>query len=477
MPFEILSNLTRTEIFSNLRKIEHEDRIYDCYYLKDVVDEYSKKYKFVALNDFIKIGSSFRVFNTEYLIKVQNDLGSSLVYKARDNIPIEKILQSKYKLDEKSEEQERVFKSPYLPNPQKNFTLNLKQKDSRNFTSTNDRLKSYGSPINSNKSTVSTQTASVKQEDKKESASFGSLISNSKVLSKFQESDEDSEDFKPAKRPKSNTNTKEIFGSIVENIKKSFFSCSVISTDLFNHTYCLANGSMFDYKTAPCGIQKHAHPNLSKYLRCVKDIELKEFRKQYLVKKDLTIPMRRYEYVSKINKGDHLFKLGIESLLVNLLAIKSTLALNDLLELFLVVYKVSFNQFLQQKTGQHYTLAEIVDFLCDIGSPNIVIVNKNGNYNVTVSPFHNSYTEFLGFDLHKQIFEKEKSLLGTQGVDNEIKNVVLTIFGKETDLLKIADLNIPKFVMTEAREEIIPVGDTWKFIMSNVAFHKSRSFF
>lgn len=292
-------------------------------------------------------------------------------------------------------------------------------------------------------------------------------------------------------KAENSSNKQELAKTLKTRIQEAFALCPIIPLDSFSHAYCNAHGIMFDYKTAPCHIPKHPHPSLSKFLRCYSSIlEFKEYKKLYVILKtkemEAISKKRLSSYVVKASST--LFKCSVEALCANLFAFKSTVSFEDFLNLFLFIYKISFPDVMALFYQDQDSIRRVtpMEFLSSLKSPNMIIVKKNDCYNFTITPLHSSeYKDWESTAVHRKIKEIESSLLVSE---ESIKPSVLLVlnplsrcFIKSTNknLLKIADLNVPKLLQKSYLYSLedLEFGDLWMYYKESINFDGKRPFF
>ncbi|KAI5173451.1 hypothetical protein PAEPH01_1989, partial [Pancytospora epiphaga] len=79
-------------------------------------------------------------------------------------------------------------------------------------------------------------------------------------------------------------NVKDGFAVMKLRIINAFGKGSVIPVSGFNGAMCMTGAGAFDYKKSVCNISKHAHGNLTSFLRCYKEIiSIKVLRSSYAI--------------------------------------------------------------------------------------------------------------------------------------------------------------------------------------------------
>lgn len=275
---------------------------------------------------------------------------------------------------------------------------------------------------------------------------------------------------------------------IRNRIDEAYSKRPVIPIDSFHAVFCEVHGKAINIDTAPCPVPKHKHPTLSKYLRCYEDIvELRLVHKMYAINKTegmKNICQRRLSSYS-LKPINPLFKASLEALCVNIFSTKVTLFFGDFIELFKIVYWNSFESIFKCGSPQEY--------LCNLRSPNIILVKKNNLYTITLCPtHHSSFVEWLDPLFHRKIEEiehdivesgKAKAIFSPCAVSSlgffERQGLSKECMHKVSDVLSIADLNVPRKVQKRSNFNISGVGfgDLWKYMCENVNFDDKRTYF
>lgn len=310
------------------------------------------------------------------------------------------------------------------------------------------------------------------------------------IYDELESSDEMLAPSKKFKSPFATTQSKpseNAFDVLKKKIVEMFEDGYVVPVASVNAAVCQRHGMMFNYKTAECGIPKHKHKNLSRYLQCCRDIvELKTFKQAYVFLNTPTgnelIQRRITAYM--VPRSDPSFMVFMEALCTSLFPIRLTVPLSDLVEIFNAVYKSDLVKHAEKRTPQA--------FFDDLKSPNVLVLNNNGEYSVVVTPLHStSYKEWCGSLVHEKVFAKESKILrsgeqkapeATVRVNVASGNVFPEARCLESieQLLKIADMNIPKYVQeitNAAVPEEILYGPLWQFLRHNINFDDKPAFF
>ncbi|ELA40889.1 uncharacterized protein VICG_02069 [Vittaforma corneae ATCC 50505] len=271
-------------------------------------------------------------------------------------------------------------------------------------------------------------------------------------------------------------------------INEAYSKRPIIPIDSFHTAFCEVHGKAINIDTAPCPIPKHRHPTLSKYLRCYEDVvELKLINKMYAINKTeevKSICQRRFSsYFLKFD--DPLFKVSLEALCVNMFSTKVTLSFGDFIELFKTVYSNSFQHVFKSDSPQEY--------LCNLKSPNIILVKKNDLCTITLCPtHHSSFVEWESPAFHRRIEEIESSIAGCRKTEKVSRLCAVSSFDffknhgfskecmhKVLDILSIADLNIPRKVQKRSTFSALEIefNDLWRFVQENINFDDKRTYF
>lgn len=461
---EIIQNFEKKDIIFKTRKIQFKARIYPSNFLQDILETYNKNFPpidiqtlFHALQNSSNNGT-IKIQNVVYEIYVNNDnLERSIISKRTGiNMPYKEILNSG---------PNNIFKSPY---------------DADN----KEALKSSNDNINSDNSS----TKRYRIDDGEEKQTKFNLNNYKNLIVDDESSDilvKKKDNFETAFNKKVNISDK--FGENKSSIVRAFNNCAVISTDSFISAFCAVNGRMFNYKTDKCGIPHKSHPSLSGYLRCCSSIvEILDYKKQYVVSKDLTIPGRRFDYYSKLVKGHALFKLSFEALCCNIFPTKCTVFLDDFYELFNYVYKMPLIDYINAVSNNQIEGRKIIDYINNLKIPNFIITQKNNVYSIIVTPLGTpEYREWESALLHKKIREIENSFITIVKVETGVSQTTINMFKPSSnylELLKIADLNLPKCILRELPGREFADGevehnDFWIYLKENVNFDSKRVFF
>lgn len=266
--------------------------------------------------------------------------------------------------------------------------------------------------------------------------------------------------------------------SIRTKLGEIFGQSLVIPVDMFQTVYCEVHGQAINWRTVPCQIPKHAHPTLSKFLRCFDDIfELRQLRRLYVVSRSEEIARVMRQRLAEYSRyrGGPMSLVCLEALCANIFVTRVTTALSDFLSLFEGAYGISLVNYLSGVAPQ--------EALCALRSPNIVVVNKNNEFTVTLCPTHHStFIEWMDSSAHRLVAEIEKVVLGTvpsgpsEGLGCEFFAKKKTLDGLDA-LLKISDLNIPRQLQIRTRYPPVaglkPSG-LWRYLQENVNFDDLR---
>lgn len=516
---EIIENLERKDVIFKTPKIQFKSRIYPSNYLKDLLESYNKLFSPVSFSTFY---SALKNFSTNGIIKIQNvnyeifenneNLEKSIISKKTGiQIPYEEILNNS----------DGFFKSPYQNDSVKLDVKNVKELVNNSIknikvspdkkSDINDSSFEIGkSPSkkymivdsDSDSEIVKGYNSSVAQMSKSTNNGYNILgESDSEDINIYKPyasknifDDDDSSDIFIKKEENfekifdQKMNINDTFEKIKSDISRAFLTSAAISTDTFNAAYCKVNGTMFNYKVARCGMHHKSHPSLSNFLRCCSSVvEIRDLKKQYIINKDLTIPKKRFDYFSKITKGHSLFKLAIESLCCNLFPTKCTIFLDDFLNLFEFIYNMSFSNYLRLITNSEFDNKKIIDYINNLRIPNFIISQKNYIYSLIITPsMSEDYREWESELLHKKMREIENGFVSKIVVkDADVNKITANIFkpsSEHLDMLKMADLNVPKCVLKEVtnkyfNDENVKFNDFWIYIKENVNFDGKRVFF
>lgn len=296
-------------------------------------------------------------------------------------------------------------------------------------------------------------------------------------------SSEASDNFKPpskfrsilenGSRPEQN----DLYERTQSNIIAAFEEACVVPLGLFKNMLCNKHGVGIDYKKTLCKIKNHKHSSLSKLLGCYRNIlQLKVLRLTYAVlltsraKEQAT--QRESAYILQPN--DPMFKLGIEMLLTSLFPIKANIPIEDLIELAKHVYK---------RLGSVEQLNKA--FLVRMRSPNLAVLQYQESCSVTVTPLSSDgYKKWCVESHHEKLLGIERRISGGEKItiSGVVSSLSSKIFGDESnaDILRIADLNIPKFILQPAHglyDDSQPGTPLWMYIHHSVNFDDKNTFY
>ncbi|KAI4291863.1 hypothetical protein PAPHI01_1137 [Pancytospora philotis] len=249
------------------------------------------------------------------------------------------------------------------------------------------------------------------------------------------------------------------------------------------HGALAAAGSGFDYRTAPCKIPRHPHSNLTKFFACCKDIaEIKTLSVPYLV---LRTPAaehleKKRKHAYFVPPSDPAFNYFTEALIVNMFAVKSRVPLDDFTKLFRHIYGREFGEVVKASPSR---------WLDELSSPNIRLTDSKGVCAVTFVPGHSyEYTRWQPDDIAGRIASIEGNFDGgaiASAAAGAVSNVALSqVFpaadGRVLELMRIADLNVPKHVLESTADclpESLDYSPLWRVLRHSVNFDDQRTFF
>lgn len=263
---------------------------------------------------------------------------------------------------------------------------------------------------------------------------------------------------------------------IKSKLISAFDDYPVISMDNFRIAFCAKNGIMFDYTKYPCPIPHHPHGNLSKFLNCFHELlELKTLRKLYILNKTQRIGNLSKARISAYIKpeDDPLYLLCSEALLTSILTTKTTLQLDDFVDLFTLVYKNPI-KILCKSLPPH-------QFINNLRSPNLILVKKGEIYNLTVTPLRcESYVEWQPNNYHRKIIEIEQSILNGKEITDEFKGQFLVFEDRvPSNLMAIANCNVPRILQIKITDDLKDLNyeGAWIYLNSNLNFGNTKAFF
>jgi hypothetical protein len=214
-------------------------------------------------------------------------------------------------------------------------------------------------------------------------------------------------------------------------------------------------------------------------------LELKPLRKMYIFKKSAeSLCNLRFNLFFKNKSLSHLTKC--EALLCLIFPVKTTLVLDDFIEIFKLIYRnplsILFinNNSNNSKDGNNNSSgnAAAASFINCLNSPNLILVKKNEIYNLTVSPLRSEdFREWRDSSEHKKVFEIETRILqqgnGVGSGDNAALKSSLSLQDSSVDLMenliKIAGLNIPRGVQNKIDKKL-EFGHMWEYLKANLNF-------
>lgn len=288
------------------------------------------------------------------------------------------------------------------------------------------------------------------------------------------------------------------FDKLSERIVDSFGKFPIIPIQMLNAAMCKKFGTGFEWKTQSCNLYKHKHGNLKKFMLCCKKFcKVLTYKNVYLKcttnnMKNIT-EKRKLQYL--VSESNPKFKLFTETLIRNLFAIKCTLPLDDLCEIFSEVYGTKLDSLISD--------VSVKRFLSSLKSENLMVLYHSENQcSVTVVPFSEDehFTEYKDTNIQEEIEQIEKKIDSVQvkeengyvknwcglyalqeefddlfenGKINEVKaEILMKNCGKEMMLLiQRAELNIPKKIQmlnSNNVPEKFKYTPLWKYIVTNV---------
>lgn len=475
---EVSLNLAnkRTEILRVVPKIKGNP---DCFLLKDLAVVYkeffNKKFDIqLFTKNFKEIQKIF-----PFAVVPFNDDDYFVLYAKESNINIKEIKEKQKELSNKkyilvddsdSEMIEQKINDRIYGSENKELSIDKNiskayddiSSDNECINNKTNKNKAYDD-ISSDSECINNKTN--KTDNKNTGKAYDDISTESvEIVTKFKTP------FKEAKK-KDNKLTASL---MKDKINAAFSNKPVIPIDCFHTAFCEVHGKGINLESAPCHLPKHVHPTISKYLRCFSDlVDLKMLNKLYVI--NISNEMLKYTERRFLSYSNDLNKLNIEALCVNLFSTKITLFFSDFLEIFKTIYKNPIETIIKNNNPQEY--------LCNLRSPNIIIVKKNNNYSMTICPiFHSSYVEWEDPEKHRKIYEIENRIS-----ENKKSEVVVSslcnissyqILNKEKDLLNIADLNIPRKIQIQCNlKEPVEFNDLWMYLQVNVNFNGQRGFF
>ncbi|KAF7682573.1 hypothetical protein TCON_2205 [Astathelohania contejeani] len=234
-------------------------------------------------------------------------------------------------------------------------------------------------------------------------------------------------------------------------IKKQFIEALgpgiIFQTASFTKIMAEKHGSSFNYKTAPCKKQRgHIHGNLTKYIQCLDDLfKIYNFKQSYIKRTDeeslYLVEKRKQAHVDFMNK--EAIKYHIESLIVNMFPIKTTLEIKELEEVFKCVY--NFN------LGSLFDIS-VINYLKSVKSPNMILKASNDIVKITCIPIcDENYKEFGDPKLFSSVFAVEMAIqnkktgifIPTASIQNKIDNYSVNIKYSNTE--NHIEIENPKF--------------------------------
>ncbi|KAL6120694.1 hypothetical protein NUSPORA_02536 [Nucleospora cyclopteri] len=281
------------------------------------------------------------------------------------------------------------------------------------------------------------------------------------------------------------------FSLMKERIINAFNGNPLLPISSINTAMMHKYGQGFNYKTQPCEIFKHKHGSLKKFLLCCKSfLEIKTFRNCYVYLRTPQMHDIAHKRILTflVPHSHSKFIYFIETLICNIFSVKVTIPFDDLSFIFYDVYAKKLETILSQP---------IKKFLLNIKSPNIQLLHSNMNWTVTViPPSDEAYKHWFDQNIYDEINRLERGGLSGNDISSDHINVsagqvLLHDWNKKKksktsndrkllDLLRIADMNVPKAIQNitaDSMDDNLNYSNMWKYLRENVNFDNERVFF